>query len=346
MKKVSLVLAAVLCLVGLVGCSDGGNFEVAVHEAAPGNRGFFDSVDGGYDDYDYYDYEDSTGWSLDSNTASGGAGRDEVAGATVNVTERKVIRNAYLTVEAQHDVNLSRLYKELASFCNYLGGYEFSSEVNNSELHSRVEAVLKVPPQKLDEFIAFVGKNATIIHLQTDSDDVTSEYYDLATRIETKRRSLESYYKLLENAESLNDILSLQRTIDTLTEEIEAVEGRLRVLSELVGMATVRVSIYQSEDPALFEEEPYVVDWSALSIKDMGHLIGNGFKTVVNVIVTIVQWVIIFVVVTSPLWFPVLIIGFIIIKRQKKQKAKRLLEIAEKEKEYKASIAKETESNE
>ncbi|MCL2072137.1 MAG: DUF4349 domain-containing protein [Oscillospiraceae bacterium] len=243
----------------------------------------------------------------------------EVAGAAVAEHERKEIKNAFLSVEIGKGQEMREVYAMIVGFCGTLGGYEFSGEINNSEHFSYVETVLKLPPQRLDEFIIYVGENTRILHSRSESEDVTAEFYDLTTRLDTKRKSLESYYRLLENAEDLEAVIQLQRTIDSITEDIEATEGRLRLLADLVGMATVRLSIHLENDPNAIRRE---VDWGALSREDMTYLIRSGFVRVVNTISGAFQWTVIIIAVTSPLWIPIGILLFVLIRRHK-SKAKQ-----------------------
>jgi hypothetical protein len=296
MKKfIAVILLAGMVL--LAGCSMDDQNEL----------GFTRSF-GGYDDYD-----NEVGFRLNSLTS------DEVGGAVApdSQIERKVIRNAWLTLEAKLGQSATELYAQIVNHCNSLGGFEFSSEANHYEKYSAVSAVLKVPPEKLDEFMSFMGDSARIITSKMDSDDVTDQFYDMTTRLETKRRSLESYYVLLENADSLSDITSLKRTIDGIIEEIEAIEGRLRVMSSRIDMATVTLNIRQENDPT--PEPRREIDWGALSLDDMGYFISSGFISVVNFLAFILQWLVIIAVTASPLWIPA---GAVVLVRRKRRKAK------------------------
>lgn len=56
----------------------------------------------------------------------------------------------------------------------------------------------------------------------------------------------------------------------------------------------------------------------------MGKLIYNGFVSVVNVIVSVIQWIIIILLSISPILLIAAIVAFIIIKQNKKKKLKKL----------------------
>jgi len=329
MKRILIILSVgLLCITCFTGCRN-----MVISEALDDGVGmnYKNTQAVAENDYDYYaeaeEFEDAD-WSSSNTAINETRNRleiNEVAGVSASNPQhtRKIIRNAYLSVETSKEQDMAQVYGELLAFCGTIGGHEFSGEINNGDSYSYVMSVMKIPPDKLDDFLNYVGDKVKIINSRIDADDVTAEFYDLTTRLETKRKSLESYYKLLENADSVEEIIQIQRTIDNITEEIEATEGRLRVLADLVDMATVTLSMHQENDPDAQRRE---VEWGALSGKDMGYYISSGFKSVINTIAALAQWLVIILLVTSPLWLPVTIILIIVIKRYKKNKAKRLAE--------------------
>ncbi|MCL1831280.1 MAG: DUF4349 domain-containing protein [Oscillospiraceae bacterium] len=343
-KKIAIGLAALFCLSGIVGCSMMDSDEKAVGEMAPHvNPGWGNNDVRDDDDYgDEYDNEYERSEYADEYD-------DEVAGAEVSDVERKVIRNASMRVETR-DESATDLYARFVEKADALGGYEFSMNMSRRiekkygveyEL-TDVTAELRVPPEKLGEFMTFVGDNSRVMFSKTDSEDVTAEFYDLQTRLETKRGTLIAYNNMLENAEDLDEILKVQRMIDQITEEIEAIEGRLKVLRSLTGMSRVSITMSQVieyEEEEEEEEEQYVVDWNSLTLEDMGWLIRNGFVTVTSGIITILQWLVIAMAVTSPLWIPVVILIVVLVRRARKRRFKRYDEIIQKEAQHKEEMA-------
>ncbi|MCL2693523.1 MAG: DUF4349 domain-containing protein, partial [Oscillospiraceae bacterium] len=226
----------------------------------------------------------------------------------------------------------SGLFGQITAFNRSLGGYEFMSEKQNFNGEWVVNATLKVPPDKLDTLMSFVGENGQVINSRVESDDVTDDYFDMKTRVESRRRSLESYYSLLEKADSVDEILKLQRTIDGIIEDIEAFEGRLRVLDNLTDMATVTLYIAQEVEEEIIEERREI-DWSSLSADDVGYFIKSGFVSVVSFFVTLFQWLFIALAVTSPIWVPVFIVMLIVLRRRKKKKTEVTQELKENNRE-------------
>jgi hypothetical protein len=286
-RKISLLIAITMLLTLFSACSAG----LVNHELAS-------SMAGGSPQYDFA--EESGGVynrATVPQPAPGSAGelRDSVA-------ERKIIWNASMDIEAE---DAAGLHERLASRAAALGGYEYANEIRHYEGYSVVHATYKVPPESLRAFMEYAGQEGKIVNSILSSDDVTEGYYDAQIRLDTKRKSLERYYELLAEAESVEAILQLQRIIDGITEEIEALEGRLRMWDVLTDMATVRVTIRQQNDPVTLKRE---IVWSALTIDDMGYLIQSGFVTVTGAAVTVLQWLLIVLLVSSPLWLLVLIL--------------------------------------
>src|SRR5690606_18336536 len=83
-------------------------------------------------------------------------------------------------------------------------------------------------------------------YIKVNAQDVTEEYYDLETRLKTKKEVEARYIEILKSkAKTVEEILIAEDKIRYLREEIEAVEGRLRLLKNKVGLSTIQIEIYQ-----------------------------------------------------------------------------------------------------
>lgn len=216
---------------------------------------------------------------------------------------KKLIKNGYLILETD---DVAKTYANILTFVSNNEGYEYSHQMTVNERYTSIKAVLKIKPDKLDDIMSYVGDVAVIINSSTDSEDITDKYYDAQTRITTKKKMLENYYNYLEDAKNIDETLSLQKIIDGITEEIEVLEGKLKLWDTLSSEATLTITISQINDPLKPKKD---INWNALTWSGMGTLIKNGFISVSNVIVSVFQWFIIFITSISP----VLVIGAIII---------------------------------
>ena len=268
----------------------------------------------GYKDGGDY-YNKPSGSDYDKNGASSEKNTD----IAKDSYERKVIRNAFLDVRTKDAVGL---YKEIVKYCTSIGGYENNYSIDSRDDYVVINVQFKVTPEKLQDFVNFVSEKGTVVSNTLKSDDITDSYYDTVTRLETKRRSLEQYYTLLAKAKTIEEIVYVQKIIDGITEDIEAMEGRLNVWNSQTEMATVTIYITQIFDPVIPKKE---IHWNTISWDDMGYLIKEGFYTVSNVFISLIQWLVIILIGYSPLWIVLAVVGFVLVKVLNKKAKKPLV---------------------
>jgi predicted type IV restriction endonuclease len=85
--------------------------------------------------------------------------------------------------------------------------------------------------------------------VRVDSQDVTEEFYDVEARIRNKKKEEDRLLQLLDTATGkLEDVLAVERELSRVREEIERVEGRLRVLKDLTSLTTINLSVTEVKD--------------------------------------------------------------------------------------------------
>ena len=232
-------------------------------------------------------------YSYDANGTSNQVSPSEIVSSTY---ERKVIQTVSFEIMAK-DPEIS--YSEIVKYCLNSNGYEFSYVASGYQDSYHVKAVIKLPPNEVSRFTAFLKENYLVTSSQLESVDITDSYYDTETRLTTKRQVLLQYYDLLKKAKGMEEILSVQNIIDGITEEIEALEGRLKVMKSQTDMSTIELVIHQIYEPVVTKKE---IKWNTLSFEDMGYLIKKGFFSISNTIVSLLQWLIVIIIGYSPLW--------------------------------------------
>ena len=80
--------------------------------------------------------------------------------------------------------------------------------------------------------------------MASDSRDISEEYYDIESRIRNKRNTESRLLTLLEESTgNLEQVLTVEEKHARVREEIERMEGRIRVLDDLTSMTTVDLTI-------------------------------------------------------------------------------------------------------
>jgi hypothetical protein len=132
-----------------------------------------------------------------------------------------------------------------------------SSSITNS-------VIIRVPSKNFETLIENLGKESIFTNFKRISaQDVTEEFLDIETRLQTKKEVRDRYVDILRNkAKTVEDVLKAEEQIRILQEEIESEEGRLKYLQNRVSLSTINLEIYQKVDyketPDTYEK-PYVV---------------------------------------------------------------------------------------
>ncbi|MDR0975147.1 MAG: DUF4349 domain-containing protein [Ruminococcus sp.] len=227
-------------------------------------------------------------------------------------SQRKIIRNAKLSIQT---LNIDETYNKLTAKLFELGGSIHTEQSEKNDFSAYANAVFKLPPENLDAFVAYADECGKVTQKTISSQDITADYIDTEIRLENKRRNLEKYYEYLDEAYTSEDVIMIQREIDQITADIETYQGLINYWNSSVSESQVDIEIRQLQDPNEIEIED--VEFSTLSIENMGKIMSNGIKKCADVIITIFQWLIIIIVTLLPVIAVVAVIIIIIFLRRR-----------------------------
>lgn len=110
-----------------------------------------------------------------------------------------------------------------------------------------VNISIRVPFKDFDNLLADISKGVESFDSKNISvSDVTEEFVDITARIKTKKELENRYHELLEKANTVGEILEIEREIADLRSDIESFEGRLKYLKSQVSFSTLSISFYKS----------------------------------------------------------------------------------------------------
>lgn len=243
---------------------------------------------------------------------------DETTGTKTSSADttyvRKIIKDASMALKAD---DVDKTYADILKYAAQYGGYEFSHDKTVDDTSTYITAVIKIKPEGLDCVMNYVGESVKVISSSVKSDDITSNYYDTQIRLQTVQKTLEKYYQFLSEAKNVTEMLQIQNEINTLTQTIESYEGQLKMWDTLVQESTLTLSIYQINDSIRIDDE---VVWNSLSFSDMGSLIKVGFSGVINILLSVLEWMLIILISASPLLVIAVIIILLIRHKSKNKK--------------------------
>lgn len=157
--------------------------------------------------------------------------------------EKKIIKTGELAFRVQdsqqayHNI-LQQLKKQDA----YIENERQSTEYDRKYIRMKI----RVASEKFDHlFDSLASQSGEIEERKVEIEDVTERYYDLQARIKNRKALEERYIELLKKAESIKDMLEIERNLNELRMEIEMQEGKFRYLSKQVRYSTIHLHFYE-----------------------------------------------------------------------------------------------------
>jgi len=99
----------------------------------------------------------------------------------------------------------------------------------------------RIPSERLDEFLTNIRGLGKIQNESKTGTDITDQYRDNVIRLDSLKNVRDRYIELLEKANSVIDILSIERELERVILEIERMEGRIRQAQLSVSYSLVSV---------------------------------------------------------------------------------------------------------
>ena len=207
-----------------------------------------------YDDEPYSAYAmDDVGIGYESGAPMLGTSAKSVANNGAE-TEKKIVRNAWLTLKTE------RFDEAVSALCEQIeqaGGAVESRDISGTKDTSRnANLTLRVPSDMLDGVLSGAGEWGEVTHEQTSAVDRTDIYTDNASRLESARAKKNRLDALYEQAESMEDIITLTNAIFDVQAEIESLEGQNRRIDDEVSFATLYVSVSEKSS-AVSAKQPF-----------------------------------------------------------------------------------------
>ena len=173
------------------------------------------------------------------------------AASTAEAADRKIIRNADITMEAASTTEAQYRVTEIAEAH---GGFVITSEAKqreNLEPTKRtfdIKLVARVPSVEFGAALEEIKKLAgNIPEAHIASQDVTEDFIDLEARIKTQKALELQFLEIMKQAKKVPDALEVQRQLAEVRNDIEKLEGRKRFLENRSSLSTITVNIQASK---------------------------------------------------------------------------------------------------
>jgi len=169
-----------------------------------------------------------------------------------------------------------------------------------------VQITVKVPVEEFEAYYEQLRKlEGEVVYANITTVDVTEEYIDITSRLNNLRNTEAQLNRILERADSVTDVLAVQKELSTVRGEIESYEQRKRYFDNQTDYAYVSINFAIDKTGLNIAEEQWK-PWG--EVKAAVKALVEVLKGLVNVII----WLVIF--------SPLVLIPYFLIKHLKKGK--------------------------
>lgn len=240
-KKIFSVLLIVALITTLLGCgaksyienSDYNSMVVDYSDEMMTNGMNFSYDAGAYNDEYAFEAEDVVLTNKIQTTANLG---------------RKIIYSANYNIKT---TEFEKAVSELDKICNKYNAYYERSEIYGLKENADRTGyfTIRVPAENYNAFKNEAGGIGVVTHSSENNRDVTETYIDTEARLTSAKLREERLLAILENANSLDNVLLLEAELANVRYEIESLSGSLRKYDSLISYSTITVDISESVEP-------------------------------------------------------------------------------------------------
>jgi hypothetical protein len=224
--------------------------------------------------------------------------------------ERIVIMNANLelVVDAPDESmeNISRLAEEMGGFV--VSANLFKTRTSDGQEVPQASITIRVPAERLEEALSRIEAESDRLPLSKNvqSQDITSEYTDLQSRLKNLEAAEAQLLEIMESANRTEDVLNVFDQLTRVRGEIEVTKGQIQYYEESARLSAISVELIPNE-----VVQPITIGgWEPVGvIKDALQSLIGALQGLVNVLIWITLFVLpILIVVGIPVYIIIRVI--------------------------------------
>lgn len=184
-----------------------------------------------------YNLDENTQYSSSTDTVDkSGSNEQDIT------NDRKLIRNVSISVEVANSDDLAKSIDKAIELTQGCKGYA-SNQSQDYGYNSYGDITVKIPKDKTDSFIEDFKKEPglTLRDYSDNIEDITMQYLDVESRLQSSKTAKDRYMSMLEKAETVNDVLDIQSRIDSIIANEESYQRQLTAMDAQIDYTTINI---------------------------------------------------------------------------------------------------------
>ncbi|WP_372996831.1 DUF4349 domain-containing protein [Lutispora sp.] len=233
--------------------------------------------------------------------------------------ERKIITSGSISLEV---TDFDNKMESIADLAERNGGYVESSYVDNiinheadgkSDKLKTGNITLRLPAARFGSAVEEIKTMGEVINQNTNSIDISEQYYDTATRIDNLTVQENRLRELISKAQNVDEILKIENELNRVRSEIELMSTDIKRWDKQVSLSTLYVNLREIKAGKL----------ESVNVPTVWTKAYNGFVGTINSILRGGEKLFVFIVSAIPyliILAVLTVIGYIVYKKRFKKK--------------------------
>lgn len=178
---------------------------------------------------------------------------------SVQMGERKLIKTVNMDVETEEfDGLITKLRERVGELKGYIESSNIRGNIRYQESRNAT-ITIRVPSGELENFVNEVAEISNIVRRSENVSDITLTYVDVESRKKALEIEQERLHSLLEKAESVEDIITIEGRLSEVRYELQSYASQLLVYDNQVDYSTIHLNISEvkrltpQEEPSILE---------------------------------------------------------------------------------------------
>ena len=168
-----------------------------------------------------------------------------LSGSILDNAQRKVISMASVSIEVEV---VDFAVTEVQAIAESLGGFVEQLSSSGEAESERANITIRIPQAQFFPALERIASIGEIQSRNVGSEDVSEQFIDLEARLKSSIREEQSLISLLERADTVGEILAIERELSRVRSEIERFQGQLNFLERRVDLATISIHIFPPKE--------------------------------------------------------------------------------------------------
>lgn len=207
--------------------------------------------------------------------------------------ERLIIQDTSLSLQVK---DVSQTINNILETTKSLGGFLINSSLTRPEGAASGNISIRVPEEKRQEALESFKKLAVkVVSESVYGTDVTDQYVDLESRLEVLNKTKTKYEEILQQAQKVTDIMSVQEQLTYIQSQIDNLKGQQKYYEQSAKLS--KIVIYLSTDELALPYAP-TNEWRPTVIfKNAVRSLVGVFRSIGSLII----WSVVFIPIIIPI---------------------------------------------